>query len=205
MVRRRFLVKRLIGILGIAFSLGCHSLTAPSADPESEAQWASLGRACDDDAPAPSLSPAARESLPPPPSPESNPNARWAALAGRVPGGWGGFFLEEGVPTIFLVDPALKHAAIEVLATEGFPVTSSTRAKQGRWDFAQLYDWYRYLTRNVSAIDGLSSSDIQEARNRIEFGVIDEAARGRLEQTLAALEVPCFLVAIEIRPRAVAL
>jgi hypothetical protein len=116
--------------------------------------------------------------------------------------GWGGFFLENGVPTIYLIDAALKEAAIAVLATEGFPLSSSARVKQGRWDFAQLYDWYRYLALHISAVDGMSFSDIQEARNRIEYGVIDEPTRVRLEKTLAALEVPCFLVAIEIRPRA---
>jgi hypothetical protein len=196
-------MKHLIGIFGVAVAVGCGSPSAPSADARSEARWASLGRICPDDAPAPSLSADARESVPLPLSREPDANARWAALAGRVPGGWGGFFLENGVPTIYLVDPALKEAAIAVLTTEGFPVTSSTRVKQGRWDFAQLYDWYRYLARHIQAVDGMSFSDVQEARNRIEYGVIDEATRARLEQTLAALDIPCFLVAIEIRARAV--
>jgi hypothetical protein len=115
-----------------------------------------------------------------------------------VPGGWGGFFLENGVPTIYLVVPARKDAAVAVLRTEGLPVTSSTRVKQGRWDFAQLYDWYRYLLPHIR-VEGLSTGDIQESRNRLEFGVIDEAARARLERTLAGLGVPCFLIAIGIR------
>jgi len=79
------------------------------------------------------------------------------------------------------------------------------RVKKGRWDFAQLHAWYRYLAPHIWGGDGLSFSDIQEARNRLEYGVIDEASRRRLEQTVAALGVPCFLIAIEIRSRAVAL
>lgn len=194
-------MKRLIAVLGIAVAAGCGTPSAPSTDPASEPRWAALGKACADDAPAPSLSAEAREALAPR-SQEGDVNARWAALASRVPGGWGGFFLEDGVPTIYLTNPALKESAIAVLATEGFPLSSSAHVKLGRWDFAQLYDWYRYLAPHTSAVDGLSFSDIQEARNRIEYGVVDEAARVRLEQTLAALDLPCFLVAIEIRPRA---
>jgi len=198
-------VKWLIGILGIAIAQGCSGPTGPGTDQQPEPRWASLGRACSADAPAPSLSVAARDSLPPAPSAEWDLNARWAALAADVPGGWGGFFLEKGAPTIYLVDPAEKDAAVPVLAAAGFPVTSSVRVKKGRWDFAQLYDWYRYLAPHIWGGDGLSFSDIQEARNRLEYGVIDEASRRRLEQTLAALDVPCFLIAIEIRSRAVAL
>lgn len=194
-------MKPFVAIVGLAIAAGCGAPSAPTTLPESEPRWASLGRACTADAPAASLSADARESVAPR-SPEWDVNARWAALAGRVPGGWGGFFLEDGVPTIYLVDPALKETAIAVLAAEGFPLGSTTRVKQGRWDFAQLYDWYRYLAPHTSVADGMSFSDIQEARNRIEYGVIDEGARTRLEEILARLDLPCFLVAIQIRPRA---
>lgn len=194
-------MRRLVGIPCIAIAVGCSSRTVPNESPQPDQRWASLGRRCSADAPAPSLRVGARDSLPPR-SLESDPDARWAALAGRVPGGWGGFFLENGVPTIYLIDPARKDAAIAVLTTEGLPVTSSTRVKQGRWDFAQLYHWYRYLLPRIRG-EGLTTGDIQETRNRLEFGVIDEAARARVEQALARLGVPCFLVAIEIRRRAV--
>jgi hypothetical protein len=44
----------------------------------------------------------------------------------------------------------------------------------------------------------LTSTDIDERENRIVFGVVDAAARHRLEQRLARLELPCFLLGIEI-------
>jgi hypothetical protein len=199
-------MNKLAGILGIAIVCGCSNTTEPRTDAPSGPRWASLGRVCDVNDPAQSLSAAARDSLPPDLSPESSPNVRWAELARRVPGGWGGFFAEDGVPTIFLVDTTLREEALAVLATEPFlPVTPDTRVKQGRWDFAQLYEWYRYLGPHIWPLEGWRSSDVDEAHNRLLYGVADEAARARAEQRLAALGVPCFLVAIQIRPPMVSL
>ncbi|MQA90186.1 MAG: hypothetical protein GEU90_08120 [Gemmatimonas sp.] len=84
-------------------------------------------------------------------------------------------------------------------------MSPSVAVKQGRWDFAQLYDWYRYLNQHLWPVEGLSFSDIQEARNRLEYGAIDEPTRVEVENILADLDVPCFLVAIEIREYAVPL
>jgi hypothetical protein len=71
-------------------------------------QWADLGVECAPDAPAPSLDPALRDALPPS---SATGDADWADIARRVPGGWGGFFYEDGTPTIYLVDPSLRDAA----------------------------------------------------------------------------------------------
>lgn len=56
----------------------------------------------------------------------------------------------------------------------------------------------------VSASDFVSA-DINEARNRLEFGVRSEAARERLESTLTSLGASCHLVAIRIEQPATAL
>jgi hypothetical protein len=45
----------------------------------------------------------------------------------------------------------------------------------------------------------VSVSDINEARNRIEYSVTSEAERAKLEQALSDLDIPCFLVAIDIQ------
>lgn len=70
--------------------------------------------------------------------------------------------------------------------------------EQGRWDFAQLFDWYRYVNRHAWQEPELTMSDIQESQNRIQYGVATEAARERLTRVLQGLELPCFLVAIGI-------
>jgi hypothetical protein len=41
------------------------------------------------------------------------------------------------------------------------------------------------------------SADIKESNNRLEYGVIDTAAKSAVETLLAALDVPCYLVAFD--------
>jgi hypothetical protein len=87
------------------------------------------------------------------------------------------------------------------MAGRGFPVGSDLRVIQGRWDFAELYDWYRYIGGRIRDEPSFSFSDVQEARNRLEYGVIDGAGRLRVEQRLRDAGIPCWLVSIEIRGR----
>lgn len=110
-----------------------------------------------------------------------------------------GYFIDDGTPTLYLLEPSKLEEAAEALRAEGIPVPSTVVVKQGRWDFAQLYEWYRHLNPHLWAVEGVVSSDIQESRNRLEYGVIDEPTRVKMEKILAGLDVPCFLVAIEIR------
>jgi hypothetical protein len=79
------------------------------------------------------------------------------------------------------------------------PKTAGARVRRGRWDFAQLYDWHRYITLHIK----LPGTDvvawgIDERQNRLYFGVRDEPARSRFEHALARLHLPCFLVSLEV-------
>lgn len=175
--------------------------------------WAALDTPCPTDAPAHSLPEAEREALPPVPEEPRTLDVIFAELAAQVPGGFGGFYYVEQRLTLYLVDPAAREQAIaslrELAPEAGFehivPELSDAAVWHGRWDFAQLYDWYRYLAPHVWAIEGVHMSDIAENRNRIEYGVLDDSARQRLTRVLIELDIPCFLVAIEIRDQAVAL
>ena len=73
--------------------------------------------------------------------------------------------------------------------------------RPGRWSFAELYDWDRYLRPRV-ANASISGYDIDEGHNRLLYSVTTAAAKRELERRLTDLGVPCFLVAIEIRPMA---
>jgi hypothetical protein len=131
-------------------------------------------------------------------------------LAHQVPGGVGGIFMEQGVGYLWLVEPSKRTEAIAALADTplgiglqqgGFPLKNAVVLK-ARWNFAQLADWYAYVTSRALPGVQWTSADIQEARNRLEFGVISEAARLDLESRLKALDLPCNLVAVEIRAMA---
>ena len=129
-------------------------------------------------------------------------NEEWAAIAREVPGGWGGFFVERDTLWVYLTDPSQREVALAALAgrrgATGFDVdVRQARVRPGRWDFAQLDEWYLYLAPHVQGL-GIRESDIQEARNRIEYSVVDTAARTRVERVLAKVDVPCFLVAIDV-------
>ena len=126
-------MRHLIGTLFAVIAAAACGVTTPENGPDQPLQdpgWAYFGSNCSPDSPTRSLSAAARDSLPPP---RDGLDTQWAAIALRVPGGWGGFFRENGVPTIYLADPAKREAAIAALEPEGIPVTSSTIVKQGRW------------------------------------------------------------------------
>jgi hypothetical protein len=180
------------GMLACVAFFGTSGAVAQSPD---DPRWADLGRACAADAPAPSLSEASRDSIP---AVSWLREEGWAEVARRTPGGWGGYFLDDGRPTMYLKDPSQRDAALASLASQGISLGNAV-VLQGRWDFAQLNDWYRYLFQHMSLVESLSMTDIQEAANRLEYGVTSETARRQMEEILAALEVPCFLVAIGIR------
>jgi hypothetical protein len=199
---------------------GAGEMPTQPVDMFSEAAvWAVLDKACPVDAPAYSLPAELR--ITPPARGHMDWSALMAGIAREVPGGWGGLFYAttaesaagrtQGPLTMYLVEPAKREEAIAALApllgSAGLerivPELPTVQVRQGRWDYGQLYDWYHYLVQNVSRQGDIRyhSSGIAEARNRIEFGVVDEAARERLTTALNRLDIPCYLVAIEISPQ----
>lgn len=164
-------------------------------------RWAGLGRSCRFDAPAVGVPVSVRDSLPMLVGSEPTVDDRWAAAARDVPGGWGGVYKDGATLVLYLVDTTRLEDATAALVTLGIlPGTDSrlVTARQGRWDFSQLHEWYRYLTPQLVHDDGFASAGIDEAHNRITYGVTDNAARTRFERVLAGLGVPCFLVALEV-------
>jgi hypothetical protein len=144
------------------------------------------------------------------------PDAQWARLARTAPGGFAGVYFEtmprdrRGQPTrrqrvvIRLARPNERTAALRALlpklpATFGGLSVDSTDVLivPANWDFAQLDEWRRYLDDRVGS-PGLTSVATDEETNQIRYGVVDAAARTRLERRLRELRVPCGLVAIEI-------
>lgn len=160
----------------------------------------SFTRVADCVGPARSLDPAIVARLPPRDG-RMTPDDHWADLAQRVPGGFAGVLYIDKKPVLMLTDPAQAAAAKKALASSfvGFDI-SGAEVHSARWNFAQLVDWYNYLGLRgpVWQTSGLTTGDKDEAINRIRYGVLDEAARDRLVNALAGMEVPCDLIAVEI-------
>ena len=167
-------------------------------------RWARLGRVCSPSAPASSLSTPQRDSLPPVPAENvGDENDRWVRVARTVPGGFGGYFVRGGGrETIYLTDPSKRREAIAALNVHhimGTLIGPDAVAERARWDFVQLYEWYRYLSPRIHSL-GVWEYGIDVLNNRIRLSVSSESARQQLEKRLVALGVPCLLVAIEVGP-----
>ena len=185
---------------------GCaNNPVSPSIFDGPTLKWASLAKSCPQDAPSTPI-PLELKAATPPRGSQLTIDDKNADIARDIPGGWGGSgFLENNVMNMYLVNPSQKDAALAALAARGvIGAGADVRIRQGRWSFAELYDWYRYLNSYVWTSARVSSSDIQEARNRIQYSVIDESERTKLEKALSDLDIPCWLVAIEIRGYATA-
>ena len=193
----------------VALGLACSDGTGPD---EAPVRAANVGPAGACEGPATSLSPQRAAALPPAGGLRT-PDDRWAELARHVPGGFAGVMYDAppadapprtmGRPVLMLVDPSRAAAAKAALAPHlpGFDVAGAD-VRAVRWDFAQLYDWYRYLNNDVWQERGVTMSDIDESANRIVYGAADEAAQARIAQRLAAHTLPCDLVLVRIVPPA---
>lgn len=185
-----------LGALLLVSSLGCSPATGPSTTDAS----VRATRVRDCNGPATSL-PAALAAELPPPGRIVTHDDDLAELSRRAPGGFAGVLLDDGKPVILLVDTTAAAAAKAGVASyySEFDVAGA-EVREARWTFAQLYDWYRYVNQTIfQDAHGLTSTDIDDASNRIRYGVIDDAARTRILEVLAGLALPCDLVLVDIQ------
>jgi hypothetical protein len=61
---------------------------------------------------------------------------------------------------------------------------------QARYGWLQLFDWYRTFNAEVTTIDSLSSRNISEGQNRLEFGLQDISEKSEVESELDRLGIP---------------
>ncbi len=121
------------------------------------------------------------------------------ALGQAIPA-FGGLFLDQGVPTVYLTDPS-AHAAVEH-AIGGFltargAAASELRVRQARFSYATLERFYDRVKPQAFAGPGTVFTDLDEAHNRVLIGVQDAAAADRLHSWVQSLGLPDGAVAIE--------
>jgi hypothetical protein len=134
----------------------------------------------------------------------------FAAMAGRVPGGFGGIYFDDGVLTIVLVDAANAGQARAALAQErlieqrrGGPSghqfdPSQAVIKLATYDYDQLYHWYQELLRSLSTT--LPASSISVPQNRIAIGVVSAEQGEEVWEIAKELGIPMSALAVEIAP-----
>jgi hypothetical protein len=191
-----------VGVPAVWLLAACASSSSGSASASGE---------CNPLAPGPGLSKVRRDSLPPwVDDAEVSMDARWAQIAREVPGGFAGLYLEPPIEgnrspqrlIVRLVRPEMRDQVIGTIASRlraTYQVDFETAAAQrARWDWAQLYDWHAYLVPHALKVGDLREADLNEVRNRIEYGVVSDSARTELLRHFEQLGVPCGLVDVRI-------
>ncbi|HYJ80170.1 MAG TPA: hypothetical protein VEW03_11235, partial [Longimicrobiaceae bacterium] len=131
-----------------------------------------------------------------------DPTPEQMAVAMAVPG-FGGYFLDAaGAPTVYLTNPAQRPAAelalASFLADRGF-TAADLRVRQGTYSYTQLDAWYRQSRPGAFGVSGIVLGDVDEAQNRVRFGVVDAVAALGVRGVLARLGVPAGAVLVEQR------
>lgn len=165
------------------------------------ARWADVGKVCTANSPVTELPPTLRGSRGNPFDAGASRRDQWAEraeLARKVPGGWGGLTRGRDGLGIYLVDTTKRVAAIKALNEQGFPYAMNiVDVKAGRWDYIQMYDWFRYINTHLHDVR-VAGWSLDEGRNRLWYAVEDKDSALKLEQQLVSLNAPCWLVFIEV-------
>ncbi|HEX9939824.1 MAG TPA: Ig-like domain-containing protein, partial [Longimicrobium sp.] len=126
-----------------------------------------------------------------------------AELARTTVPGFAGLYIDGCTVVINLTDPPAQQEAarrhFEAWARERFqarpgcPMELTFRKVE--YDFAQLLAWQRAV--QGIGVEGVVMEDVDEVRNRLRYGVRDEAAGERLRRRLAQARVPAGAFVIE--------
>lgn len=196
-------MRLIVLVTALAAICACHRKETYVEPPRRPAgSWANVGNECTQNSPVTEIPSSARDSLGDPfgnPGKHNDPWEKRAEISRKIPGGWGGVTRKEnGFGTrLLFVDTTQRVRALEALAAAGSPFSPNTPLKQGRWTYAQIYDWFRYIHTHLRHV-AVTGWALDEANNRIFYMVEDEAAAREFDRQLAGMNVPCFLVAREI-------
>ena len=109
-------------------------------------------------------------------------------LAHEVPG-VGGFYLDGGVPTVYLTEGGDRSLAERVLARYGY-AGSAVRVVRAEYTYEELERWFQRLSPEALAVPGAVFADNDESTNRVLVGVENEGAVAAVRNVAARLGVP---------------
>jgi hypothetical protein len=127
----------------------------------------------------------------------------FASTAARIPS-FGGLWVDESADVLYVwitnsrMTDALGARAI-VAAALGDASLAAERVVPllGRYSFAQLHRWHTRITARVLGMTGVTSTDVDDRRNRIAIGVDDLRLTPLIRARMNAMNVPLDAVVIE--------
>ncbi|MBI2161767.1 MAG: hypothetical protein HYU25_15570 [Candidatus Rokubacteria bacterium] len=123
-----------------------------------------------------------------------------ARVEERVPGFGGMFVGQDGRLAVYLLDLsqlAAARSAIEAVFGAQRVPAAGVRALQGQYTVSQLKQWTERATEMLG-VSGVTTVDLDEAKNRVAIGLEDDSATQTVEQALASLGIPREAVVIEV-------
>jgi hypothetical protein len=116
--------------------------------------------------------------------------------------GFGGMYFDEaGRPTVYLTDMSEAPRARSILrdfAEENGSSHLDIRFVQARYRVTDLSAWYNRTWPEVMSLAGTNFSDLDEANNRILFGVQNAGLRTAIASIMRAQGVPASAYAVEV-------
>src|SRR5213078_4912061 len=113
-----------------------------------------------------------------------------AALTRALPG-FGGLFVDHGVPTVYLTDLRQQSLAEQLLG--GFARTrgaTGIRVLAGRFAYGDLDKWFQQVSNEAFAQGRVVFVDLDEAANRVLVGVEHGSSHANIRSLAARLGVP---------------
>ena len=113
-------------------------------------------------------------------------------LARTVPG-FGGLFLDNGVPTVYLTDISKRgpvERALGVFARGRGFAPAAIRVLQGKYGYGDLDRWTQAVSYEAFEQGGVVFVDLDEASNRVLVGVERGASHANVRSLAARLGVP---------------
>ena len=151
------------------------------------------------DASSPPLSPTAPTAAASPTGIAQAVQAPDLATLARVIPGFGGFYLDAGVPTVYLLDPAARGPAERALgayaAARGV-TRAEIRVLQAQYDYRDLDRWFQRISDEAFSTPGVVYTDLDEAANRVAVGVEHAAAAASVRGLAARLGIPAAAVIV---------
>lgn len=139
-----------------------------------------------------------------------------AELADELPG-FGGLYLDENQRMVIQLTNKGDLRLARTKVREYFMARARSEASRMavrqqkieeaishsvKYDFRQLHTWYDEIRAKILSLNGVTSGDIDEARNRIVIGVADPEMMATVQKELAQVAAPedAVLVKSGIRP-----